>query len=160
MSMYQYFGNPYAKEFKRPDNVAFYVHCKDSVSEELPECLHRKRTQPTLVQLEMKQLLAGERRSFLEEQKTYQLSMHLAKVALVVDRHHRQTASSLQCALDRINRDMDEHLRRRREFLDARLKRLSQHISTVGDRCDLVRHEKFLKNLTEIYRASGSEASY
>ncbi|SPP75079.1 Hypothetical predicted protein [Drosophila guanche] len=140
MSMYQYFGKPYAGEFKRPDNVAFYVHCKDS--------------------LEMKQLLAGERRSFLEEQKTYQLSMHLAKVALVVDRHHRQTASSLKCALDRINRDMNEHLRRRRELFDARLKRLRQYISTVGERCDLVRHEKFLKNLTEIYKASGSEASY
>ncbi|XP_022217783.1 uncharacterized protein LOC111071007 [Drosophila obscura] len=154
--MYQYFGKVYAEELSRPDNVAFYVHCKDPVNDELPECLLRKRSQPTRLQLELKQQLAAERRSFLEEQKSYHLSMHLAKVALVVDRHHRHTASSLQAFEHRISRDMNEHVRRRTEVLDARLKRLSQHISAVGERCDLVRHEKFLKNLTDIYIASSS----
>ncbi|XP_026840804.1 uncharacterized protein LOC6592628 [Drosophila persimilis] len=157
--MYQYFGNLYAEEFRRPDNVAFYIHCKEPVSAELPDCLLRKRTQPTRQQLEMKQQLAAERRSLLEDRKNYKLSMHLARVSLIVDRHRRHTASRLLETQDRIKRDMNEHVQRRTELLDARLKRLSQHISNVGERCDLVRHEKFLKNLTSIYMASSSETS-
>jgi len=134
----------------------FYVHLEDPVRSEPPSGLHRKyRPYPPRPQ-EQRLGAAEERRSWLGEQKVEQLSVRLARVALITDRHHRQATQSWQEAQDRITRDMDEHVRKRTMAISKRLRNLNDHHQKVQVRKDEVKQEKLLRKLNHLYEANNA----
>ncbi|EDW56760.1 uncharacterized protein LOC6615516 [Drosophila sechellia] len=135
---------------------AFYVHLEDPVQSYPPSGLHRQyRPFPTRPQEERLEE-AEERRNRLGEQKVEQLSVRLARVALIMDRHHRQTTQSWLDSQDRITRDMDEHVRKRTSEISKRLRNLSDHNHMVQVRKDEAKQEKLLRKLTHLYEAQNA----
>ncbi|XP_016982379.1 uncharacterized protein LOC108046918 [Drosophila rhopaloa] len=135
---------------------AFYVHFEDPVREDLPSGLHRKPRPSAPRPQGQRMEAAAERRSWLGEQKVEQLSVRLARVALITDRHHRRSTQSWLDARDRITRDMDEHVRKRTALISKRLRNLSHHNQEVRARRDEAKQDKLLRKLTHLYEAKNA----
>ncbi|XP_017131972.1 uncharacterized protein LOC108149088 [Drosophila elegans] len=133
---------------------AFYVHFEDALRDDPPSGLQRKYPLPRPQQQRME--AAEERRSWLGEQKVEQLSVRLARVALITDRHHRQATQSWLDARDRITRDMDEHVRKRTALISKRLRNLRNHNLEVRVRKDEAKQEKLFRKLTHLYEAKNA----
>ncbi|KAI8037598.1 uncharacterized protein LOC128255429 [Drosophila gunungcola] len=133
---------------------AFYVHFEDALRADPPSSLQRKYPLPRPQQQRME--AAEERRSWLGEQKVEQLSVRLARVALITDRHHRQATQSWQDARNRITRDMDEHVRKRTALISKRLRNLRNHNLEVRVRKDEAKQEKLFRKLTHLYEAKNA----
>ncbi|XP_017007968.2 uncharacterized protein [Drosophila takahashii] len=142
-------------DWRGPRQSSFYVHFADPVRTDPPSDLHRKYRPPPPPPRPQEQRLeaADERRNWLGEQKVEQLSVRLARVALITDRHHRQTTQSWLDARDRITRDMDEHVRKRTAQISKRLRNLNVHNQKVQERKDEVKKEKLLRKLNHLYEA-------
>ncbi|XP_017078307.1 uncharacterized protein LOC108112674 [Drosophila eugracilis] len=147
-------SNP--KELSGPNPSAFYVHLEDPLQDEPPSGLHRKFRPPPPLPVEQRLEAAEERRSWLGEQKVEQLSVRLARVALITDRHHRQTTQSWLEAKDRITRDMDEHVRKRTAQISKRLRNLNDHNQKVQVIKNEAKQEKLLRKLTHLYEAKNA----
>ncbi|KAH8275488.1 hypothetical protein KR026_008749, partial [Drosophila bipectinata] len=130
---------------------AFYVHFQDPVKDRPPVDLQLKNRRPSPRHLARRQAAAAERRSALEDLKVQELSVRLAKVALLTDRHHRHTTQTWLEARDRISRDMDAHVRRRTTQISKRLKNLVEHNDEVKARKEEARQERFLRKLAHLY---------
>ncbi|XP_039480652.1 uncharacterized protein LOC120444778 [Drosophila santomea] len=139
-----------------PKQSVFYVHLEDPVRSAPPSGLHRKYRPYAPRPQEERLEEAEERRSWLGEQKVEQLSVRLARVALITDRHHRQTTQSWLDSRDRITRDMDEHVRKRTAQISKRLRNLSDHNHKVQVRKDEAKQEKLLRKLTHLYEAQNA----
>ncbi|KAH8348197.1 hypothetical protein KR084_005356 [Drosophila pseudotakahashii] len=141
-----------------PRHSSFYVHFEDPARTEPPSDLHRKYRPPPPPPRPQEQRLeaADERRSWLGEQKVEQLSVRLARVALITDRHHRQTTQSWLDAQDRITRDMDQHVRKRTAQISKRLRNLNDHNQKVQVRKDEVKQERLLRKLNHLYEAKNA----
>ncbi|KAH8376252.1 hypothetical protein KR200_012153, partial [Drosophila serrata] len=138
--------------------VAFYQHIADPGNEEQPSLLRIKQHQrpppkELKQQLDQRQKAVEERRGLLQEEKVQKLSVRLARVALITDRHQRQTTSSWKDAQKTFTRDMDEHVRRRTEQISLRLKDLTSHNMAVRERRDAVMRERYLQKLDRIYES-------
>ncbi|KAH8336891.1 hypothetical protein KR059_007659 [Drosophila kikkawai] len=143
---------------KKSTSLAFYHHIADPVKEEQPSLLrHRQKKRPPpkelKKQLDQRQKAAEERRTMLQEEMVQKLSVRLARVALIADRHQRQTTSSWENAQKRYTRDVDEHVRRRTEQISLRLKDLTSHNQAVQERKDAVMRERYLQKLDHIYES-------
>ncbi|XP_016953146.1 uncharacterized protein LOC108026636 [Drosophila biarmipes] len=147
-------SNPF--DSRGPCQSAYYVHLQDPVRDDPPSGLHRKYRPPPPRPQEQRLGEAEERRSWLGEQKVEQLSVRLARVALIADRHHRQTTQSWLDARDRITRDMDEHVRKRTAAISKRLRNLNDHNQKVQVRKDEVKQEKLLRKLNHLYAAKNA----
>lgn len=130
---------------------AFYVHLQDPVKDRPPVELQLKHRRPSPRPLAERQAAAAERRNALEDVKVQELSVRLAKVALLTDRYHRHTTKSWLEARDRISRDMDAHVRRRTTQISNRLKHLTEHNDQVRARKEEARQERFLRKLAHLY---------
>ncbi|XP_017054046.1 uncharacterized protein LOC108096718 [Drosophila ficusphila] len=143
-------------DLRTPRSSAFYLHYEDPLRDVPPIDLHRKHFPILPRPQEQRMEEAEERRSLLGGQKVEQLSVRLARVALITDRHHRETTQSWLDARDRISRDMDEHVRKRTALISKRLRNLNDHNHKVQVRKDEVKQEKLLRKLTHLYEAKNA----
>ncbi|KAH8290661.1 hypothetical protein KR054_004813, partial [Drosophila jambulina] len=143
-------------------SVAFYQHIADPAKEDQPSLLrlkHQQRPPPKELKqlLDQRQEAVAERRNMLQEEKVQKLSIRLARVALITDRHQRQTTSTWKDAEKRFTRDMDEHVRRRTEQICSRLKNLASHNQAVQERKDAVMRERYLQKLDHMYESRNTK---
>ncbi|KAH8269491.1 hypothetical protein KR018_004344, partial [Drosophila ironensis] len=132
---------------------SFYVHIKDPVKDPPTKLQNKRHRTPSAAPLQKRQEAAAERRSALEDGKVQGLSVRLARVALLADRHHRNTTQSWLEARDRISRDMDAHVRRRTAQISKRLQNLNGHNHDVQVRKEEAKQELFLRKLAFLYEA-------